>query len=56
MLEEVGRKLVGEVGWGLKARVGVGALASISDLGTGEIRQGSKRQDYSNDAGDNKPV
>ena len=33
-LEEIGLGLVGEVGWGVKTRVAVGASTSIVDLGT----------------------
>ena len=50
MLERVGLRLVGEVGWGVKARVYVGAVASIADLGTDltvcYIFWEEKRMDY----------
>ena len=36
MLESIAYKLVGEVGWGVKMRVALGATMSISDLATGE--------------------
>mmetsp|Transcript_7756 Transcript_7756/g.15576 ORF Transcript_7756/g.15576 Transcript_7756/m.15576 type:complete len:771 (+) Transcript_7756:890-3202(+) len=34
MLEAIAFKLIGDVGWGVKARVGIGALTSILDLVT----------------------
>jgi len=34
MLEKIGQILVGEVGWGVKARVSIGAATSMIDLGT----------------------
>jgi len=33
-MEQIGLRLVGEVGWGVKARVFTGAATSIADLGT----------------------
>jgi len=50
MLEHVGQRLVGEVGWGVKARVSIGAATSMVDLGTDlfvcYIFWKDKRMDY----------